>query len=121
MQTITDKHECNGPALLYHLLQHYTGTAESIIRTCQDLLNTLPDKLDKLSFDIAKFCDYATETLKTLTDAGGTDKQAPLKIYEALVMSHNDSFNSEIQAYKVAIAAKSKALEFSKLATMAKD
>eukprot|EP00957_Ditylum_brightwellii_P126933 9676866-Ditylum_brightwellii.AAC.1 len=55
-----------------------------------------------------------------LADVGGTDKQAPLKLYKALVTSHNDSFNSEIQAYKAAIAAKCKALEFSKLATMTK-
>eukprot|EP00957_Ditylum_brightwellii_P075942 5772046-Ditylum_brightwellii.AAC.1 len=80
MQTIADEHECNSPALFYHLLQHYTGTAESVIRTSQDLLNALPDKLDKLGFDIAKFCNYATKTLKTLTDTGGTDKQAPLKL-----------------------------------------
>eukprot|EP00957_Ditylum_brightwellii_P093450 7116873-Ditylum_brightwellii.AAC.1 len=113
MQTIADKHECNGPALLYHLLWHYTSIAESVIRTSQDLLNTLPDKLDKLSFEIAKFCDYATKTLKMLTDAGDTDKQAPLKLYKAFVTSHNNSFNSETQVYKATIAAKSKALEFS--------
>eukprot|EP00957_Ditylum_brightwellii_P164156 12498802-Ditylum_brightwellii.AAC.1 len=82
MQTIADKNKCDGPALLYHLLRHYTSTAESVIRASQDLLNTLPDKLDKLSFDIAKFCNYATKTLKTLTDTGGTDKQAPLKLYK---------------------------------------
>eukprot|EP00957_Ditylum_brightwellii_P162772 12395286-Ditylum_brightwellii.AAC.1 len=74
MQTVTDKHECNSPALLYHLPQHYTGKSESVIRTSQDLLNTLPDKLDKLGFDILKFCNYTTKTLKMLTDAGGTDK-----------------------------------------------
>eukprot|EP00957_Ditylum_brightwellii_P032616 2471962-Ditylum_brightwellii.AAC.1 len=28
MQAFTDDHKCDGPALLYHLLQHYTGTAE---------------------------------------------------------------------------------------------
>eukprot|EP00957_Ditylum_brightwellii_P006526 494231-Ditylum_brightwellii.AAC.1 len=53
-------------------------------------------------------------------DAGSTDKQAPLKLYEVLVTSHNNSFNSEIQVYKAAIAAKHKALEFSKLVTMVK-
>eukprot|EP00957_Ditylum_brightwellii_P079981 6082557-Ditylum_brightwellii.AAC.1 len=94
MQTVANKHECNSPALLYHLLWHYNGTTESIIRTFQDLMNALPDKLDKLGFGIANFCNYATKTLKTLTDTGCTDKQAPLKLYEAL--------------------------EFSKLATMAK-
>eukprot|EP00957_Ditylum_brightwellii_P082509 6272735-Ditylum_brightwellii.AAC.2 len=120
MQTVADEHKCNGPALLYHLLRHYTGTVESIIRTSQDLMNTLPNKLDELGFNIAKFCNYATKTLKTLMDTGNTDKQAPLKLYEVLVTTHNDSFNSEIQAYKAAIATKSKTLEFSKLATMAK-
>eukprot|EP00957_Ditylum_brightwellii_P009165 693526-Ditylum_brightwellii.AAC.1 len=87
MQTITDEHECNSPALLYHLLWHYIGTSESVIRTSQYLLNALSDKLDELSFDITKFCNYTTKTLKTLTGAGGTDKQAPLKLYKALVTS----------------------------------
>eukprot|EP00957_Ditylum_brightwellii_P167630 12760789-Ditylum_brightwellii.AAC.1 len=69
MQSVADKHECNGPFLLYHLLWHYTGTAESVIRTSQDLLNTLLNKLEELGFDVPKFCDCATKTLKVLTDA----------------------------------------------------
>eukprot|EP00957_Ditylum_brightwellii_P093868 7147923-Ditylum_brightwellii.AAC.2 len=104
----------------WYLLWHYNGTGESVIRTSQELLNTLPNKLDEFGFNITKFCNYVTKTIKTLLDTGNTDKQAPLKLYEALIMSHNNSFNSEIQAYKAIIAAKSKALEFSKLATMAK-
>eukprot|EP00957_Ditylum_brightwellii_P039166 2962204-Ditylum_brightwellii.AAC.1 len=105
LQTVTDEHKCN---------------VQSIIRTSQDLLNTLPNKLNELGFDIAKFCGYTTKTIKTLRSSGGTDKQAPLKLYETLVTSHNDSFHLEIQVYKAAIADKSKALELLKLATMAK-
>eukprot|EP00957_Ditylum_brightwellii_P068361 5189651-Ditylum_brightwellii.AAC.1 len=73
MQTVADKHKCDGPAPLYHLLWHNTGTAESVIRTSQDLLTALPNKLDMLGFDIAKFCNNNTKTLKTLTDTGDTD------------------------------------------------
>eukprot|EP00957_Ditylum_brightwellii_P090094 6861280-Ditylum_brightwellii.AAC.2 len=87
MQTFADNHECNGPALLYHLLWHYTGTAESVIRTSQVNLNALTDNLEKFGFDIANICDYATETLRTLINAGRSDKQALLKLYEALVTS----------------------------------
>eukprot|EP00957_Ditylum_brightwellii_P029488 2228875-Ditylum_brightwellii.AAC.2 len=82
MQTVADKHELDIPALLYHLLQHYTSIVESVIRTSQDLLDALPNKLNKRGFNITKICDYATETLKTLTDADSTDRQASLKLYK---------------------------------------
>eukprot|EP00957_Ditylum_brightwellii_P181411 13818966-Ditylum_brightwellii.AAC.1 len=73
-----------------------------------------------LKFDVKKFCNYATETLKTLRDAKGDDKQAALKLYKALVTTKNDSFNSEIQAYKAAVVAKDQNLSFSKLINVAK-
>eukprot|EP00957_Ditylum_brightwellii_P121193 9242858-Ditylum_brightwellii.AAC.1 len=76
--------------------KHYTGTSESVIRTSQANLNALLNKLDEFGFDIAKFCNYATETLMTLTNAGSTDKQTALKLHEALVTSPGKDFNSEI-------------------------
>ena len=120
MQTIADDNDTDGPALLYHLLRQYTGTAESVIRTYQLSLNNLPEKLAEMKFDVDKFCDYSAETLKTLRDAGGDDSQASLKLYEALVSSKVDAFNSEIRAYKAAIAAKDKPLDFTKLLTIAR-
>eukprot|EP00957_Ditylum_brightwellii_P017873 1345883-Ditylum_brightwellii.AAC.1 len=72
-----------------------------------------------MKFDINKFCDYSAETLKTLHDAGGDDSQASLKLYEALVLSKVDALNSEVRAYKAAIAAKDKPLDFIKLLTIA--
>eukprot|EP00957_Ditylum_brightwellii_P140987 10741162-Ditylum_brightwellii.AAC.1 len=38
-----------------------------------------------LKFDVDKFWNYATETLKTLCDARRDNKQAALKLYKALV------------------------------------
>eukprot|EP00957_Ditylum_brightwellii_P001308 102847-Ditylum_brightwellii.AAC.1 len=87
MQTCNDNNKINGPALLYHLLRQYTGTAESVIRIYQLNLNNITDKIEVLGFDINKFCNYAAKTLKTLCDAGGDDTQASLKLYEAVSSS----------------------------------
>eukprot|EP00957_Ditylum_brightwellii_P051524 3906517-Ditylum_brightwellii.AAC.2 len=96
-----------------------TGTTESVIRTYQLNLNNLPEKLEELRFDVNKFCDYAAETLKTLCDAGGDDTQASLKLYEALMSSKVDAFNSEIRAYKATVSAKDIPLDFTKFTTIA--
>eukprot|EP00957_Ditylum_brightwellii_P008772 665086-Ditylum_brightwellii.AAC.1 len=93
--------------------------AESVIRTYQLSLNNLLEKLSAMNFNVNKFCNYSTETLKTLRDAGGDDSQASLKLYEALVVSKVDAFNSEIRAYKATILAKDKPLDFTKLLTIA--
>eukprot|EP00957_Ditylum_brightwellii_P092200 7019323-Ditylum_brightwellii.AAC.1 len=87
MQTITDDNKEDGPALLCHLLCQYMGTAELVIRTYQTPLNNLLEKLKELDFDIDAFCDYASEMLKTLKDAGGNDKQASLKLNEEFVLT----------------------------------
>eukprot|EP00957_Ditylum_brightwellii_P126706 9657477-Ditylum_brightwellii.AAC.1 len=84
MQTIADDNNTDGPALLYHLLLQYTGTAEPVIRTYQISLNNLPEKLSEMKYDVDKFCNYSSETLKTLCNAGGDDSQASLKLYEVL-------------------------------------
>eukprot|EP00957_Ditylum_brightwellii_P139907 10661215-Ditylum_brightwellii.AAC.1 len=113
MQVHANSHNTDVPALLHHLLRQYTGTAESVICDQQLCLNNLSNKLPDLKFGVDKFCNYATETLKTLRNTGGDDKQAALKLYEALVTTKNDSFNSEIRAYKAAVAAKDQNLSFS--------
>eukprot|EP00957_Ditylum_brightwellii_P009582 722593-Ditylum_brightwellii.AAC.1 len=87
IQTYANNNEIDGPALLYHLLKQYTGTAESVIRTYQLNLNNLTKKLEMLGYDVNKFCDYAVKTLKTLCDAGENNTQASLKLYEALTSS----------------------------------
>eukprot|EP00957_Ditylum_brightwellii_P180022 13713609-Ditylum_brightwellii.AAC.1 len=69
MQTIANDNNTDGPALLYHLLHQYTGTAEAILRTYQLSLNNLPEKLSEMKFDVNKFCNYSAETLKTLRNA----------------------------------------------------
>eukprot|EP00957_Ditylum_brightwellii_P000360 27780-Ditylum_brightwellii.AAC.1 len=89
--------------------------AESAIRTYQLNLNILTKKLEMLGYSVDKFCNYATETLKTLCDTGGNNTQASLKLYEALTSSKEDAFNSEIRAYKVIVFAKDKAFDFTKL------
>eukprot|EP00957_Ditylum_brightwellii_P141451 10776244-Ditylum_brightwellii.AAC.1 len=58
------------------------------------------------------------ETLKTLHNAGGDDNQASLKLYEALVSSILDAFNSEFRTYKAEISRKDKLLDFIKLMTI---
>eukprot|EP00957_Ditylum_brightwellii_P152985 11644782-Ditylum_brightwellii.AAC.1 len=65
-----------------------------------------------MKYNVDKFCDYLAETLKTLRDAGSDDSQASLKLYEALVLSKVDAFNSEIRVYKAAIAANDKPLGY---------
>eukprot|EP00957_Ditylum_brightwellii_P049817 3776971-Ditylum_brightwellii.AAC.1 len=119
MQTIADDNKTDSPTLLYHLPHQYTGTAELAIRTYQLSLNNLPEKLSEMKFDVDKFCNYSAETVKTLRDAGGDDRQASLKLYEALVSSKVNAFNSEIRVYKAAIVAKDKPLYFIKLLTIA--
>eukprot|EP00957_Ditylum_brightwellii_P116902 8917715-Ditylum_brightwellii.AAC.1 len=97
MQTFADDNETDGPALLYHLLCQCTDMAESVVRTYQLSLNNLPEKLLEMKIDVDKFCDYSAETLKNLYNAGGDDSLASLKLYEALVSSKVDAFNSEIR------------------------
>eukprot|EP00957_Ditylum_brightwellii_P089385 6806176-Ditylum_brightwellii.AAC.1 len=97
MQTIANENESDSPVLLYHLLHQYTGTAELVIRTYQLSLNNLLEKLLEMKFNVDKFCNYSAETLKTLHDVGGDDIQASFKLYEALVLSKVDAFNSEIR------------------------
>eukprot|EP00957_Ditylum_brightwellii_P149538 11387797-Ditylum_brightwellii.AAC.1 len=118
VQTIANDNKTDGPAILYHLFHQYTDTTELVIRTYQLSLNNLPEKLSEMNFDVDKFCNYSAETLKTLRDAGGDDSQASLKLYEALVLSKVDAFNSEIRVYKAAIVAKEKSLDFTKLLTI---
>eukprot|EP00957_Ditylum_brightwellii_P024790 1873427-Ditylum_brightwellii.AAC.1 len=77
---------------------YYTGTAESVIRTYQLNLNNLTDNLEVLKFDVDKFCNCATKTLKTICDAGGNDTQTSLKHYKALMSLKVVIFNSEIRA-----------------------
>eukprot|EP00957_Ditylum_brightwellii_P055307 4191998-Ditylum_brightwellii.AAC.1 len=96
MQMYANSHGTDSPALLYHFLWQCTGTANSVICNQQLRLNNLSKKLGNLKFDVDKFCDYAAKMLKTLCDAGGDDKQAALKLYEALITTKNDSFNLEI-------------------------
>eukprot|EP00957_Ditylum_brightwellii_P033997 2574792-Ditylum_brightwellii.AAC.1 len=120
IQTIDNDNETDGPALLYHLLCQYTGTAKLVIRTYQLSLNNLLEKLLEIKFDIDKFCNYSAETLKTLCNTGGDDSQASLKLYEALVLSKVNAFNSDIRAYNAAIVAKDKPLNFTKLLTIAR-
>eukprot|EP00957_Ditylum_brightwellii_P031798 2411506-Ditylum_brightwellii.AAC.1 len=105
MQMHANSHGTDGSTLLYHLLWQYTGTADIVICDQQLCLNILSNKLNDLKFDVYKFCNYAAKALKTLRDAGSDGKQVALKLYEALVTPKNNSFNSEIQAYKTAIAA----------------
>eukprot|EP00957_Ditylum_brightwellii_P018330 1380306-Ditylum_brightwellii.AAC.1 len=50
---------------------------------------------------------------------GINDKQAPLKLYKAPATSNVGSFNLEIRAYKAAVVAKDKQLNFTKLITIA--
>eukprot|EP00957_Ditylum_brightwellii_P173008 13171759-Ditylum_brightwellii.AAC.1 len=47
MQTIANDNKTDGPALLYHLLCQYTGTAELVIKTYQPSLKNLLEKLSK--------------------------------------------------------------------------
>eukprot|EP00957_Ditylum_brightwellii_P003512 266019-Ditylum_brightwellii.AAC.1 len=70
MQMHANSHNTDDPALLYHLLWQYTGTADSIIRNQKIYLNNLSNKLGDLKFDVDKFCNYTAEMLKTLRDAG---------------------------------------------------
>eukprot|EP00957_Ditylum_brightwellii_P124173 9465706-Ditylum_brightwellii.AAC.1 len=57
MQMYANHNKTDDPALLYHLLHQYTGTAESVIITYQLSLNNLPEKLAKMNFDVDKFCN----------------------------------------------------------------
>eukprot|EP00957_Ditylum_brightwellii_P046269 3510845-Ditylum_brightwellii.AAC.1 len=41
-----------------------------------------------MSFNVDKFCNYSTATLKTICNTGYDDNQASLKLYEALVSSN---------------------------------
>eukprot|EP00957_Ditylum_brightwellii_P108651 8287205-Ditylum_brightwellii.AAC.1 len=100
MQTYANNNKIDGPALLYHFLRQYTGTAESIIRTYQLNLNNLTDKLEALGYN-------------------ANNTQASLKLYKALTSSIVDAFNSEIRAYKAAVSLKDKTLDFTKLTTIA--
>eukprot|EP00957_Ditylum_brightwellii_P161072 12263442-Ditylum_brightwellii.AAC.1 len=97
MQMHVNSYNTDGPALLYHLLWQYTGTAGNVIRDQQLCLNNLSNKLCNLKFDVDKFCNYVAETLKMLHNTSGDNKQAALKLYKALATTKNDSFNSEIQ------------------------
>eukprot|EP00957_Ditylum_brightwellii_P125593 9573240-Ditylum_brightwellii.AAC.1 len=99
MQMYANNNRIDGPALLYHLLLQCTGTAESIIRTYQLNLNNLTQKLNMLGYNVDNFCDYAAKTLKTVCDAGDNNTQASLKLYETLISSKVDVFNSKIRAY----------------------
>eukprot|EP00957_Ditylum_brightwellii_P205531 15344274-Ditylum_brightwellii.AAC.1 len=66
MQMHADSHNTDSPTLLYHLLQQYTGTADSTICDQQLRLNNLSNKLSDLKFYVEKFCNYAAKMLKTL-------------------------------------------------------
>eukprot|EP00957_Ditylum_brightwellii_P208435 15357418-Ditylum_brightwellii.AAC.1 len=85
MQTVTNGNKKDDPTLLYNLLNQYMGTAELVIRTYQSSFNNLSEKLKKLDFNVNKFCNYMSEVLKSLQDAGDNDKQAFIKLYEALL------------------------------------
>eukprot|EP00957_Ditylum_brightwellii_P085192 6479089-Ditylum_brightwellii.AAC.1 len=102
IQTVADDNKADDPVLLCHLLCQYTCTAELVIRTYQSSVNNLPEKLEELDFDIDKFCKYTFDTQKTLQDAGV------------------DTFSSDIRAYKTAMVAKDKQLDFINLSTIAK-
>eukprot|EP00957_Ditylum_brightwellii_P046391 3521417-Ditylum_brightwellii.AAC.1 len=52
MQMNAGSHNTDGPALLYHLLWQYTGTANSVICDQQLCLNDLSTKLGNLKFDV---------------------------------------------------------------------
>eukprot|EP00957_Ditylum_brightwellii_P161466 12293936-Ditylum_brightwellii.AAC.1 len=119
MQTAADKNETDGPALLFHLLSQYTGPAELVIKTYQQSLNNLPERLKELGFAINKFCNYMSEKLKTLCGVGSNDKQASLKLYKVLVSTRVGAFSFEIRACKAAVATKNKVLDFFKLMTIA--
>eukprot|EP00957_Ditylum_brightwellii_P058028 4400550-Ditylum_brightwellii.AAC.1 len=110
MQTYANDNKTDSPALLYHLFHQYTDMSESVIRIYQLSLNNLLEKLTEMNFDVDRFRNYSAETLKTLRNAGSDDKQALLKLYEALVSSKVGAFNSDIRAYKAAVAAKKRPL-----------
>eukprot|EP00957_Ditylum_brightwellii_P212222 15367100-Ditylum_brightwellii.AAC.1 len=98
LQTVVDNNKTDGPALLYHLICQYRCTAKLGTRTYQLSLNNLLEKLKEFGFDIGKFYNYMFKMLKILHDAGGNDKQTPLKLYKALVLTKVDDFSSEIRA-----------------------
>eukprot|EP00957_Ditylum_brightwellii_P209168 15360637-Ditylum_brightwellii.AAC.1 len=120
MQTVADNNKVDDSVLICHLLCQYKCTAELVIRTYQSSVNNLSEKLEKLNFDIDKFCNYTSKTHKTLQDAGGDDKQALHKPYKALMLTIVDTFSSEIRAYKAAMVANDKGLDFTNLSTIAK-
>eukprot|EP00957_Ditylum_brightwellii_P113733 8671337-Ditylum_brightwellii.AAC.1 len=95
------------------------GTAELVIRTNHSFLNNLLEKLEELDFDVDICCKYTSKTIKTLQDAEGNDKQTLLKLYNALVLIKVNAFSSAIRAYKAAVVAKDKKLDFTKLTTIA--
>eukprot|EP00957_Ditylum_brightwellii_P174781 13308186-Ditylum_brightwellii.AAC.1 len=64
MQMHANSYNTDDPALLYHLLWQYTGTANNIICDQQLCLNNLSTKLGNLKFDVDKICGYAAKTLK---------------------------------------------------------
>eukprot|EP00957_Ditylum_brightwellii_P135200 10309432-Ditylum_brightwellii.AAC.2 len=119
MQTVPGNNKTDGPALLYHLLHQCMATAESVIRTYQSPLNILLEKLEEVGFDVNRFCEYASEMLKTLCDARGIGKQSPFELYKVLVPTNVDAYSSETRSYKAAVATKDKLFDFTKLTTIA--
>eukprot|EP00957_Ditylum_brightwellii_P126293 9628615-Ditylum_brightwellii.AAC.1 len=69
MQMHANSHDTDSPALLYHLLQQYTDTADCIICDQQFCLNNLSNKLSNLKFYVDKFCNYTNTTVKMLCNA----------------------------------------------------
>eukprot|EP00957_Ditylum_brightwellii_P032110 2434769-Ditylum_brightwellii.AAC.2 len=62
---------------------------------------------------------FASHTLKALTDTGGEDKHAVIKLYEALVSTKVKAFDSKIRAYKATLASVNKTLKYDDLIQLA--
>eukprot|EP00957_Ditylum_brightwellii_P205430 15343851-Ditylum_brightwellii.AAC.2 len=62
----------------------YMGSAESVIYDQLQQLNGLLAKFKGFQYNIALFCNYAVNCVKTLESARGKDNQAPIFFVKAL-------------------------------------
>ena len=77
----------DGPTLLRCLLTKFHGTAAQIIRAQRSKMEQFKHKLKHYGGDIEKFADHMRKTYQSLVHAGGQDKQAFERMYEALTQS----------------------------------
>ena len=96
-----DQFQQDGPVLLYFVLRKYTGEQKNVLRSTLRKFDTL-DETFRFAHknNVDRFATYVKSLEEKLRESEGKDTLYHEKVYETLIGSHVEDFNSELKVWR---------------------